>query len=165
MYQCTCMYVEGHICQVVSLKSGVCWGQSISKNLCWGLPERLHFCQGKNVMDSEVGSLLMDVYMYIKSERHLQSHRIAEVGRDLSRSCSPTTLLKARSSGPGCPRLCAVGFWRWMETPQLLWLHSFSVQCSFCTVREMNYWYSEIHRNFPVVTAVVTNLFKLFAHQ
>lgn len=158
MYLCRCMYVEGPICQVISLKSEVSWVQNISKNLRWGLLERFHFWKAKKCNGLWSRSLVMNVCMYIKSQTFTVSQNSWGWKGPL-KICCPTTMLKARSPGPGCPGLCAVGFWRWMETPQLL--------CAmfFLYVREMSYWYSEIHRNFPMVTRVVTNLFKLFAHQ
>lgn len=105
------MYVVGHICKVISLKSKVGQAKIFMKTCVEGIASKFSFlAEKKIVMVSETGSLIMYVCTYIKSQRPLQCHRIAEVGRDLSRSCSPMPLPLTRSARAGCPVSCAFGF-------------------------------------------------------
>jgi len=68
MYLCTCMYVVGHICKVVFVKSNVSQAKISLKTCVRGIASEVLFLSQKIGIVSETGYLIMPVCMYIKSQ-------------------------------------------------------------------------------------------------
>lgn len=68
IHLCTYVYVVGHICKVISLKSEVGQAKIFLKTCVRGVASEVWFLSEKIVMVSETGYLIMPVCMYTKSQ-------------------------------------------------------------------------------------------------